>query len=181
MSTIFSPTIFISSFFSSVLQNISTVTFRILTYFSTGLVLLFIHSNVHVHVILLNMKHYICSAVNILIYLTYLSLLFISLCLSHIVFSLWLICTSFLEVLSSCIFLRMLHSFLKMLPGSPAGGHFQRNVLGLVFFRVIIFHVSNDSFSLSDYSFVNEKRASFRFNHRQGVWVLFGSIEWIFG
>lgn len=88
VSTIFSPTIFISSFFSSVLQNISTVTSRILTYFSTGLVLLFIHSNVHVHVILLNMKHYIYSAVNILIYLTYLSLLFISLCLSCIVFSL---------------------------------------------------------------------------------------------
>lgn len=46
--------------------------------FSIGLVLLFIHSNVDFHVILLNMKRYIFSAVNILIYLTYLSLLFIS-------------------------------------------------------------------------------------------------------
>lgn len=54
------------------------MTSRIITYFSTGLVLLFIHSNVHFHVILLNMKHYIFSVVNILIYLTYLSLLFIS-------------------------------------------------------------------------------------------------------
>lgn len=181
-SIIFSPTIFISSFFSFVLQNVSMVTSRILPYFSTGLVLLFIHSNVHVHVILLNMKCFICSVVNILICLTYLSLLFLTyFCLSHIVFSLWLIFTSFLEASSSCIFLRMLHSFLKMLSGSPAGGHFQRNLLRLVFFRVIIFHVSNDSFSLSDYFFLNEKRAGFRFNHRQGVWVLFGSMDWTFG
>lgn len=43
-----------------------------------------------------------------------------------------------------------------MFAGSSAGGHFRRNVPHLVF-CVIVFHVSNDSFSFSDYSFLNEK------------------------
>lgn len=43
-----------------------------------------------------------------------------------------------------------------MFAGCLAGGHFQRNVSHLVF-CVIVFHVSNDSFSFSDYSFLNEK------------------------
>lgn len=152
------------------------MTSRILTYFSTGLVLLFIHSSVHFHVILLNMKHYIFNVVNILIYLTYLSLLFIS---PRFLFVTYL--HLFLGSLVSLHLSEDATQFSKMLPGFPARGHFQRNILHLVFFCVIIFHVSNDSFSLSDYSFLNEKRVSFRFNHRQGVWILLGSIDWTFG
>lgn len=79
MSTIFSPTIFISSFSSILQKNISSVSSRILTYFSIGLVLLFTHSNVYFHAIAFNTKQYIFGVVNILIYASYLSLLFTSL------------------------------------------------------------------------------------------------------
>lgn len=79
MSTIFSPTVFISSFSSILQKNISSVISRVLTYFSIGLVLLFTHSNVYFHAIVFNMKQYIFGVVNILIYASYLSLLFTSL------------------------------------------------------------------------------------------------------
>lgn len=60
----------------------------------------------------------------------------------------------------SCIFQRLLHRFRKVLSGSPAGGHFQRRALRRVFFCIIVFHISCDSFSFADDSFLNDKRKS---------------------
>lgn len=60
----------------------------------------------------------------------------------------------------SCIFQRLLHRFRKVLSGSPAGGHFQRRALHRVFFCIIVFHISCDSFSFADDSFLNDKRKS---------------------
>lgn len=57
----------------------------------------------------------------------------------------------------SCVFLHLsedITQFSKNVCWFSAGGHFQRNVPHLVF-CVIVFRVSNDSFS--DYSFLNEK------------------------
>lgn len=82
----------------------------------------------------------------ILINLTYLLLPFILLCcLCNPFFSFFVtICTSFTEV--SSVLLRILHSFLKMYSGSPAGDHFQRNIFHLVF-CIIVFVLPMPAFS----------------------------------
>lgn len=144
---------------------------RILIYFCTKPVLLFIHSSIYFHARLFNMKPITLLVLLILLLTSYTAHCSWSYSVLRSVLSSFVtISTSFLEAMSSGIFMRILHSLLKMFSDSPTGGHFQRNVFHLVFFCVIVFHVSSDSFSFPDYSFLKEKRKSqFQIHPQTGV------------
>lgn len=144
---------------------------RILIYFCTELVLLFIHSSIYFHVRLFNMKPITLLVLLILLLSSSTAHCSSSHSVLHSVLSSFVtISTSFLEAMSSGISMRILHSLLKMFSDSPAGDHFQRNVFHLVFFCIIVFYVSSYSFSFPDYSFLKEKRKSqFQIHSQMGV------------